>query len=83
MREKGFFRWRALSPDQEDAVRRAHDRGADSAGLADTYGVHLRTIYRVLARRPIARHYVEFAGYRAAFEVFEDGPLQVTPWLPS
>lgn len=74
--------FRALTPDQEDAVRAAFAAGARPRDLAPAYSVSQRTIYRTLTRagqRQIAE--VRLATYRALFEVSDDGPVQLTEWV--
>lgn len=72
---------RALTPDQEEAVRLAVSAGASPKDIAAAYGVHVRTIYRVLARSSIVVYEVELGDYRAQFEVGDDGPIQLTEWV--
>ena len=69
--------WRRLTLSQEAAIRAS---GATPYQLSQQYGVSLRTIYRVLARRSSDYTRVEVAGYHAEFEVTEAGPRQKTEW---
>lgn len=73
--------WRRLTPAQEDAVRASVAAGADPGALAGAYGVSRRTILRTLQRYPRSVQTIELAGYRACFEVSDEGPVQLTPWV--
>lgn len=74
------FQFRALSPAQEDAVRKALGAGADRHALARAYDVSVRTIQRARERACEEWVEVEVAGYRASFVVDELGPKQRTDW---
>lgn len=76
------FRFRALTPAQEQAAHRMLQARVPSRVVAAAYGVSTRTINRVAHRAPRQRFEVEVAGYRATFEL-EDVPVQVTPWVPA
>jgi DNA invertase Pin-like site-specific DNA recombinase len=76
------YRYRALTYEQERAVRDAMRRGANAKALATAYGCHVRTIYRTLdrgTRKPIT---VRLGDYQAVFELDEGIPVQTTPWVP-
>lgn len=73
--------WRKLTPAQEEAIRIAVRAGASKRALAEAYGVHKRTVLRILQRAPQECHEVTLAGYRATFVVDELGPIQRTPWM--
>lgn len=74
---------RRLRPDQAEAVRRARAAGVAARDLAGYYGVTVRTIYRTLERAPQAVHEVRLADYQATFEITDEGPVQVTAWVPA
>lgn len=74
-------RWRALNPDQEEAIRRAWVNGAPAKALADAYRVHVRTIYRTLKRAAEPSWDIRVGPYRATFQIEADRPVQVTPWV--
>lgn len=77
------FQSRALTPQQEKAIRFAVRSGADCNELAAAYGVHRRTIKRTVERAALPFVDVEVGGYRATFEIDETGPIQRTGWRAS
>jgi hypothetical protein len=76
-------RWRSLTHTQEAEVRRCVAGGGSPAALARLYDVSIRTIYRTLAREPLAVRTVQVGAYEAPFIVGEDGPIQMGPWVAS
>lgn len=72
--------FRALTPDQEEAVRHAASRGADIGELAAAYDVSTRTIRRTIEREPLRVVAINVEGYYAVFEVTPNGPIQRTDW---
>lgn len=77
------FRFRALTPDQEVAIKAAHAGGAEVGALAGSYGVSPRTIWRAIRRGGCERHLVTVGDMRATFEIEDGMPVQVTPWVPA
>lgn len=75
------YRARNLTRPQVVAIRLNRTHGARIVDLAEAYGVSRRTIYRALERATVPVHRVEVAGWFADFEIIEDGPIRVTPWL--
>ena len=73
--------WRALTPTQEAAVRTGRASGATVAQLAVRFGVTRRTIYRVLERSQYETREVVIFDRRAIFQLVDDQPVQVTPWV--
>ena len=84
---------RCLTPEQEAEIQRTFALAAPSVtrtpgtgpqalarSLAGAYGVSVRTIWRVLARRREQTYEVVIEGYRATFVVDELGPKQRTDW---
>lgn len=78
------YRWRRLTPDQHEAVCTAVKAGVSIDALAREYRVSSRTIYRAIARASAAAFTVHVGDWRATFEMTqEEGPMQVTPWVPA
>jgi DNA invertase Pin-like site-specific DNA recombinase len=76
------YRFRALTPEQEIAVRGAHAAGARAADLAAAYGVSRQTIYRAVERAGRPQYEVHVGDRRASFEIEDGTPVQVAPWVP-
>lgn len=83
MTPRNRFRYRALTPEQELAVKAAHEAGASLPQLAGQYAVTQRTICRTIQRVPRERHVVEIGGFRATFEIEDGVPIQASPWVPA
>ncbi len=78
------MRWRALTPEQANAILRAVADGANPRDLAPAYSVSLRTIYRTLNRAVESMEVVEVLGHRATFvRGDDDEPIRMTPWVPA
>lgn len=77
------YRYRRLDPHQVREVRRSYDAGVAAVDLASCYGVTERTIYRSIRRAVLPVHAVTVDGWTTTFELTEDGPVQVTPWVPA
>jgi len=80
MRASGYL-WRALSHGQTLAVRDARRHGVLVRHLAAEYHVTVRTIYRALERDGCEVLPVTLDGWRAEFEMTDEGPVRVTPWF--
>ncbi len=80
MRASGYV-WRALSHEQTLAIRKARRNGVRVRCLAAEYHVTARTIYRALERDGCEVLPVTVDGWRAEFEMTDEGPVRVTPWF--
>ena len=80
MRAVGYL-YRSLTHDQAVAVRRARRDGVPARSLAAIYHVNIRTIYRTMERDGCAVLPVTLDGWRAEFEMTDEGPVRVTPWF--
>lgn len=79
----GLTRWRRLTVPEEALVRTAYRlQGVGVGELATRYGVSKQTIYRTLKRAPRGISTVEVAEWQAPFEITDEGPVQVGPWVP-
>jgi hypothetical protein len=79
----GYRIARATTPAQDRAIVQARAHGARVADLADAYGVTVRTIYRVLLRGVEPTVDASVGDWKAPFLLTDEGPIQVTPWVPA
>ena len=75
------YLYRSLTFEQAEAVRSARRAGVPARSLAAEYRVALRTIYRVMERAECDVRSVTLDGWRATFEMSDEGPVRVTPWF--
>jgi DNA invertase Pin-like site-specific DNA recombinase len=80
MRTVGYL-YRSLTHEQTVAIRRARRDGVPARTLAAEYHVHIRTIYRTLERDGCDVRSITLDGWRAQFEMTDEGPVRVTPWF--
>ena len=80
MRATGYL-YRSLTHDQTLAIRRARRDGVSARALAAEYHVHIRTIHRALERDGCEVLPITLDGWRAEFEMTDEGPVRVTPWF--
>jgi hypothetical protein len=73
---------RRTTPERDRALAAAHRSGATVAALAAAYGLGLRTAYRAIARSSQPYLVARMDGWTAQFVVSDEGPVQVTPWVP-
>lgn len=76
------YRWRGLTPAQQQRIRATYAAGATTEALATAYGVSQRTIQRYVARGGRPTYSVTVAGFTATYELEDGYPVQVTPWVP-
>lgn len=79
-RDSNLGSTRSRTPDQVEALRAAHSRGASPKELAAAQDVSVRTIYRWLTQAT-ETYIVDVDGWRACFEIREgQSPVRVSPW---
>ena len=81
MTKQPRYHWRTLSPAQAADLSASYRSGVPMATLAACYGVSRRTAWRAIQRSTAPTRLVTGDAWQATFELSDDGPVQVTPWI--